>query len=531
MRNHMAAGWFYSPSQIKRYFATRVSSLKPPKDAKLVNPWTIIRGVNRHQWLMFSVGYLGWVWDAFDFFTVIICLTEIAADFGVANSEVSWGITVTLMLRSVGALIFGILSDRYGRKWPMIINLGFFVVLELGSAFCTSLTPFLAVRALYGIAMGGLFGPAAATALEDLPYDVRGVLAGLFQMGYDLGFLLAVIFYRALVPTTKHGWRSLFWFGSVPPIFIIIFRLCLPETHHFQAMKAEREARLKLKNSEAVEQKKTSSLRAFLNDAGKALRQNWVMFIYLVVLMTAFNSCAHGSQDFYPTFLKDQVGLAPTEITVITVLGPIAAILSGPTIGYLSTIFGRRLSMMVCCIFGGAIIPAYILPRNPNHLTAGVFFEQFFVGGVWAPVPIHLSELSPPALRGLLVGLTYQLGNLASAASATIQATIGETKYRLPDAPNGAKRFDYGKVMGIFLGATFAFLFFILFLGPEMSQEERETEDAAAKELDRLQREGKSLAEIGQDRAKLEHKMMQSEMEEEHKLPEGKAEVQTLEAK
>lgn len=207
----MAAGWFYSPQQIVRYILTRPTSLKPPK-AKLRNPISILRELDKHQWMLFGVGFWAWAWDAFDFFTVSLCLTEIAKTFDKANSDVSWGITVTLMLRSVGALISGSISDRFGRKWPLIANLCAFIVLELASGFCDNLSSFLGVRALYGIAMGGefvdavrarsnvtgLLGPAAATALEDLPYDARGLLSGLFQQGYGVGYLLASIFYRAV---------------------------------------------------------------------------------------------------------------------------------------------------------------------------------------------------------------------------------------------------------------------------------------------------------------------------------------------
>ncbi|EGE06380.1 carboxylic acid transporter [Trichophyton equinum CBS 127.97] len=457
MKNHMAAGWFYLPEQIQRYFMTRVSSLKPPKSVSLIlaliktelkNPYRILRELDSHQWLMFGVGFI------------------------------AWGLTVTLMLRSVGAIIFGLFADRYGRKWPMIVNLALFVFLELGSGFCHNLTQFLAVRSLYGIAMGvqrgvlilglsGLFGPAAATAMEDLPYDARGIASGLFQQGYGA------------------------------------------ETRHFQVMKAERESRILAEEAalqhsvtpETASKSRMSGLRAFWKESAPGLKGNWFLMVYLVVIMTGFNSCSHGSQDFYPTFLKDQVGKTATQTTVIVVAGSLGGVIGGTLIGWISSFFGRRLTMMISCVFGAALIPAYILPRS-NALIASSFWQQWFIGGVWGPIPIYLSELSPQTLRGLLVGLTYQLGNLASSASATIQAIIGE-RFPLPDGPLGKKRFDYGKVMAIFMGAVWVFLLVLLFLGPEMSQEERDEEEAAARELERLRREGKTLEEIGRERAEL----------------------------
>ena len=205
------------------------------------------------------------------------------------------GITVTLMLRSVGALIFGSLSDRYGRKWPFIFNLFLFIIFELASGFCQTLPQFLGVRSLYGIAMGGLFGPAAATALEDLPYDARGLLSGLYQQGYAMGYLLAAIFYRALVPTTPDGWRSIFWFGAGPPVLIIAYRLWLPETNHFQVMAAEREEMQRLKMTHGgAERAKQVGARAWMSASWRDIKGNWVLFIYMIFLMTGFNSCSHG---------------------------------------------------------------------------------------------------------------------------------------------------------------------------------------------------------------------------------------------
>ncbi|KAI0102423.1 carboxylic acid transporter [Nemania sp. FL0031] len=497
MRNHMAAGWFYSPKQIARYFATRLTSLAPPK-TKLRNPIHVLSELDRHQWFMFSAGYLGWTWDAFDFFTVSLCVTEIAAEFNTTNSAVSWGITITLMLRSVGAIVFGSLSDRYGRKWIMITNLFLFIVLELASGFAQTLPQFLGVRALYGIAMGGLYGPAAATALEDLPYDARGLLSGVYQGGYATGYLLAAIFYRALVPTTVNGWRSLFWFGAGPPVLIIAYRWWLPETNASQIIRAESIAAMARRQGSGVTA--ISSAKSWLRDVRISLRQNWFLFIYMIVLMTGLNSISHGSQDLYPTFLKNQVELGPTYVTVISVIGQLGSLIGGGVVGYVSTFFGRRLSMIICCIVGAAIIPAYIFPRSLS-LIASAFFLQFFVGGVWGPIPIHLTELSPPAIRSTVVGLTYQLGNLASSAAATIQATIGE-RFPLPPK-DGMKRYDYGKVIAIFLAAVWVYILIFVFFGPEMSLEERAEYGAAANEIERMRKEGLSLAEIGAERAKL----------------------------
>lgn len=182
----------------------------------------------------------------------------------------------------------------------MIINLGLFVVLELASGFCNTLSQFLGVRSLYGIAMGGLFGPAAATALEDLPYDARGVLSGFFELGYGFGYLLAAIFYRAFVPTTSHSWRSLFWFGAGPPILIIAYRWWLPETNTFQIMAAEREARLVLEKQASDQEGdgdvhiRAGGLRAWFKESWAGIKEYWVIFIYLIFLMTGWNSISHG---------------------------------------------------------------------------------------------------------------------------------------------------------------------------------------------------------------------------------------------
>ncbi len=221
-----------------------------------------------------QVAWFAWIWDAFDFFTVSVTVTPLAAGFGVTNKDITWGITVVLMLRTVGSIIFGLWADRYGRKWPFIFNNILFIVLELGTGFSRTYKQFLACRALFGIAMGGLYGNAVATATEDVPERARGVVSGMLQIGCSVGYLLATAFGRALVNTTSHGWRPLFWFAACPPVLIILYRLSLPETRMFRERQVVRESTGR-------------AAATFFTEAKLAFKHHWLIFCYLTALMAA----------------------------------------------------------------------------------------------------------------------------------------------------------------------------------------------------------------------------------------------------
>jgi SHS family lactate transporter-like MFS transporter len=305
---------------------------------------------------------------------VSLTVTPLSETFDNEPSDITWGITVTLMLRSVGAAIFGIIGDRYGRKWPYIANLVLLVVLEMSTGFVQTFHQFLAVRALFGIAMGGLYGNASATALEDAPIRARGILSGLFQMGYAFGNILAAVFNLAITPNTSHGWRALYWFGAGPPVLLILWRLYLPETDAFIYMQEERKA----VGHENI-------TKGFSKQAVPALKQYGLRLIYLVLLMAGFNFMSHGSQDLYPTFLQRQLGFSTGEVTVTTVVSSLGAIGAGTFVGHMSTFVGRRLSIILACIVGAALIPAWILVRN-NGIIASAFFEQSCLQGAWGYV-------------------------------------------------------------------------------------------------------------------------------------------------
>lgn len=260
---------------IGRYLATRITTLKPPMD-KVENPITVLRLLSPKQWLFFLCAFTAWTWDAFDFFTVSLVVSDLAESFGKSKTDITWGITLVLMFRSVGAILFGIAADRYGRRWPFVVNNILFIVLELGTGFCNTYEQFLAVRALFGIAMGGLYGNVAATALEDCPERARGIISGMLQQGYAFGYLLATVFARALVNTTPHGWRPLFWFGACPPVLFIAFRLCLPETDAYIERQRVRSAGQNVG-------------KTFVNEGKVALKRHWLLLIYLVLLMAGMN--------------------------------------------------------------------------------------------------------------------------------------------------------------------------------------------------------------------------------------------------
>jgi SHS family lactate transporter-like MFS transporter len=324
--------------------------------------------------------------------------------------------------------------------------------------------------------MGGLYGNAAATALEDCPEAARGIISGMLQQGYAFGYLLATAFSRGLVNTTSHGWRPLFWFGACPPVLIIIFRLCLPETHTFRAR-------------QALRAQQGSLAGTFLSEGRVALKRHWLLLIYLVLLMAGFNFMSHGckfsshkshfcvghmltrgtAQDLYPTMLTNQFKFSADAVTVTQVVANLGAMTGGTVIGYCSQIFGRRFSIIFISIIGGALLYPYTFVSS-HAIIAAAFFEQFCVQGAWGVIPIHLMELSPGSLRTFVVGTSYQLGNLASSASSTIESTIGE-RYPLQPLVNKegktVKRYNYGKVICIFMGAVYAYVILLTFVGPE----------------------------------------------------------------
>ncbi|KAJ2077341.1 Carboxylic acid transporter [Coemansia sp. RSA 988] len=433
--------WGYSFDHIRELFE------RPDVQNKPKNPLHLLK-LRPRQAFTFSVACLGWLVDSLDFFCVTMTTTELAEAFGKEPSDVTSAITVTLMLRPIGALLFGAIADRFGRRIPLIVNLTLFTVIELASGFAQNLETFIGLRAIYGILMGGEWGLGNSLAMEVLPVESRGIFSGILQMSYSLGNLVAAMLYYAIVPSL--GWRALFWISIIPAVITIVMSLFLKESE------AWKQTRRQQKNG----------AQRYYKVAADMLKNHWLRCIYAVIFMAAMNFLSHGSQDLYPTFLKKQHGFSAGQATVGTVVGNIGAIIGGIFFGYTSEYLGRRRTIAICAICGACFVPLWILPDAFGTLLAGAFFMQLFVQGAWGVIPAYLTEISPAAFRATFPGLAYQLGNLISASASQIEASLGE-KNPLPELRDGEPVPNYGRVQGILIGVIFSFVLVLAVVGRE----------------------------------------------------------------
>ena len=373
-------------------------------------------------------GFLGWTLDAFDFFVLTYVLNDVARDFHRTRPDIALTLTASLAMRPLGAILFGLLADRYGRRLPLMLDVVFYSVIEVLSGFATSYSAFMILRLLYGIGMGGEWGVGASLTLESVPARWRGLVSGLLQEGYALGNILAAVAYFTIYP--RYGWRALFFVGGLPALLSLFIRA-------------------KVKESEAWH-----STRTDWQTYWSIVRRNGRRFLYLVVLMMMMNFMSHGTQDLYPTFLSKQRGYGPHATAIISIIAMIGAICGGLAFGAYSDRKGRRRAMITAALLGLAAIPLWILSSTTALLIAGGFAMQFMVQGAWGVIPAHINELSPGELRGFFPGFAYQLGVLCASTISYIEPVLGE-------------RFSYTQSMGILAAAVLSLAALVIFLGPE----------------------------------------------------------------
>jgi SHS family lactate transporter-like MFS transporter len=355
----------------------------------------------------FLASLLGWMMDAFDYFIVVFVYAAIAKEFHLSTEKVAFLTTATLVMRPVGAILFGLWADRRGRRIPLLVNVVFYSFVGFLCAFAPNFTVLIVLRMLYGIGMGGEWGLGAALAMEKIPANRRGFFSGLLQQGYSLGYLLAALANLLVVNYGGLSWRWLFALSILPAGISFLIRTRVRESEIWE----DTQQKMKMTHS--------SFRDVFLNWA--VLRR----FIYLILLMTAFNWMSHGTQDIYPNFLKSAeqggVGLSGTTASWIAVVYTIGATIGGITFGPLSSKFGRRYTIVLCAVLGLPIVPLWAYSSTVGMLCLGSFLMQMMVQGAWGVIPAHLSEMSPDTIRGFYPGVTYQLGNLLAALNLPIQ--------------------------------------------------------------------------------------------------------------
>ena len=353
-----------------------------------------------------TAAFLGWTMDAFDYFIVVLVYAEIGKDFGVSLTRMAFLTTATLLMRPIGAAIFGMWADRVGRKKVLIIDVSFYSLVGFACAFAPNFTVLLVLRLLYGIGMGGEWGLGASLAMEKVPPKRRGLVSGILQQGYSVGYALAAVVYLLIRNNTDWGWRGLFAFSIVPAALSLFLRSRVKESEVWQETR------------DNAERSKTT-LRQILARP-TVLRR----FVYLILLMTAFNWMSHGTQDIYPTFLKEGLGFNPNTALYIAILYNVGAILGGTIMGALSERIGRRAVVIICAVAGLPILPIFAASHTIGLICLGSFLMQFVVQGAWGVIPAHLTELSPAEIRGFYPGVTYQLGNCLAAFNLPIQERL-----------------------------------------------------------------------------------------------------------
>ncbi|MCF3945551.1 MFS transporter [Acidiphilium sp. AL] len=376
--------------------------------------------------------FLGWTLDAFDFFILIFTFSAVAKTFHVGITAVTVAVTLTLAMRAVGALIFGRLADRFGRRPMLMVNILAFSVLELATGFAPTLTAFMILRALYGIAMGGEWGLGSSLTMETIPVRWRGWVSGLLQSGYPAGYFLATVLFGLAFPYV--GWRGMFMIGALPALLVLYIRSSVPESPVWREMAKQPRV-----------------------PVSTVLRKHLGLTIYAVILMMAFNFFSHGSQDLYPNvFLGVQHHFSHATITTIALIYNAGAIIGGIAFGALSQRIGRRLTIGIAAGLALPLIPLWAFSSTPLMLGLGAFLMQICVQGAWGIIPVHLNELSPKEIRATFPGFVYQLGNFLASYNATLQASFA-----------ASHNHNYGLAMALVVGIVAAIIVVLMIFGRE----------------------------------------------------------------
>ncbi|KAK0530553.1 hypothetical protein OC834_003268 [Tilletia horrida] len=433
-----------------------------------VNPLKIMATIKPLPAAFFLCAWFAWIVDACDIFALSLSIARLSTYFGFGNSnhQVMFASTVSTLLRPIGALVFGGLSDRYGRKWPFIFNLLCISLLSLATSFCRTFAEFMAVRALFGIGVGGMWGLAATTGLENLDGPARALLSGILQEGFSLGYIISAVV--NIIASTHlagpDGWRALFIFGACASALAAFFRLLLPESPYF----VQRRAKI------ASSSWSSAKLRRTCAEVKLVLSKYWGRTLYGTCMMILLVMLARATSEMYPLLLSLTKGLSQTKTSQLIIIGSVGAILGGIIGGFASHHIGHRYTIIASKLLAGVLIPAWLLPHSFSGLAAGVFFLQMAAHGGTGVIPGLLSNLSPPQYRATMSGLMLQLGIMISSFSGPTMTAIGD-RMQIPNPNfkpgNGSLKTvpDYTATSGIFTGIVIGCLVLFTLLGPDFT--------------------------------------------------------------
>ncbi len=378
----------------------------------------------------FLGGFLACTFDALDFFILTFILVPVAREFHRPIRDIAFTLTASLIMRPLGALVFGLLADRFGRRTPLIINILFYSLMEVASGLASTYGWFILFRLLYGVGMGGVWGLGASLAMESAPVGRRGFLSGLLQEGYALGNLLAAIAFWTIFP--HFGWRMMFFIGVIPALISLTILI-------------------RVKEGQTWKNKKNT---ATWPDYFRGLLANWKRCLYLILFMSMMTFLSHGTQDLYPTFLQQHHHYDPRLTAIVSVISMLGAIAGGIVVGVYSDHVGRRRAMITSILGALLMIPLWIFSHGLALVAAGAFLMQFMIQGAWGVVPAHINELSPPHARAFMPGFAYQIGVLISASAPYIEASL-------------AQHFTFSHVLGASAAVVMIIAAIVIGAGPE----------------------------------------------------------------
>jgi MFS transporter, SHS family, lactate transporter len=398
------------------------SRARAAADESLDRPW--YRQVTADQWRAFWAVFLGWIVDSFDFNILAFIVIDIQKSFTVDRALAGALGTVTLIMRLLGGTIAGTMADKWGRKLPLMLSVLWFSLFAFLSGFAPSYALLFAIRALFGLGMGGEWAAGMPLVLEHWPARLRGLASGLLLGGWYWGYLLAAAAFTFVYPLFNHtpdlAWRVMFWVCIVPALFTLWIRSRVSESPVW----LERQRRLKERGSLSSEPKLSLTRIFQRNLLGTTIQTTLVIGSFM---------CIYYSLNFwYPTWLRDegQMNLLPFLAAF-----NVGAILGTATWGRLSEGWlGRRGAFTATLILGPASLPFFLYGGSTEALILGALMMGFFGMGVWGMAPAYTVERFPTEVRGVGPGFCYHAG---SAIGAFMPYILGAAQDRGMSAVNG----------------------------------------------------------------------------------------------